>query len=171
MKHTLIPSCVASAVLLVGCSSTRTVLAPVGPNPAALAQNSNNGKLEVYSAVEECRDGNEFDIGPAWYEHTDYSVYDMKGQRVQHVFNSAGHYDEAPSDISLPAAKYVLRAEAEGFVHVEVPIVIERGRTTRVHLDAEWKPPVDASKSELVTLPNSYAVGWRALSPGTLDHP
>jgi hypothetical protein len=40
--------------------------------------------------------------------------------------------------------------------------MIERGRTTRIHLDNDWKIPSDAPKSELVTMPDGNPVGWRA---------
>jgi hypothetical protein len=120
------------------------------------------GQLEVYSALQTRRDGNEYDPDPLWHQHTDYTVYDSDGKRVEHVFNTIGHYEEAPRVITLPAGRYVVSARAQGYLRVRVPVEIEGGRTTRVHLDAKWKPPVNTPKAELVEVPGGYPVGWRS---------
>ena len=85
-----------------------------------------------------------------------------------HVFNKTGHYAEAPKQIALPAGKYIVKAQAEDYLWVEVPVTIERGRTTRVRLDDNWKPAVDAPRQEMVTMPNGNPVGWRTNSPRNL---
>jgi hypothetical protein len=151
---------VALALLLLGCSSTPVVLAPVGPNPYGPTSINANGQLEVFSALEECRDGNEFDVNPAWYQHTDYNVYDLSGKRIKHVFNTVGHYDEAPCVITLPPGKYLVKAQGQGYLQVVVPVVIESGPTTRVHLDAQWKPSTEISQAALVSAPNGFPVDW-----------
>jgi hypothetical protein len=156
----------AIASLLLGCSTTPVALAPVGPNPTRAANMSANGQLEVYSALQTQRDGNEYDPDPAWYQHTDYMVYDLNGKRVRHVFNTVGHYEEAPNVITLPAGSYLVAARAQGLLQVKVPVVIESGRTTRVHLDAKWRVPAGTSKGELVEIPGGYPVGWRADAAG-----
>jgi hypothetical protein len=147
--------------LLLGCTSTPVALAPVGPNPAGPLNMATTGRLEVFSAQHTCRDGNEFDPSPSWYQHTDYTVYNLNGKRVRHVFNSVGHYEEAPAVITVPPGRYLVSARAQGYLRVKVPVVIESGRTTRVHLDAKWNPPAGTPKAELVEVPGGYPVGWR----------
>jgi hypothetical protein len=148
--------------LLLGCVSAPVALAPVGPNPVGGVRASANGRLEVFSALQVHRDGNEYDPNPAWFQHADYTICDMNGDRLRHVFNSVGHYESAPNVINLPPGKYMVFARAQGFLRVRVPVVIEGGRTTRVHLDADWNVPPGIPKSGLVQVPNGYAVGWRA---------
>jgi len=122
---------------------------------------SATGELEVFSALQKCRDGNEFDVNPAWYQHTDYTVYNLKRERIKHVFNTVGHYAEAPCLITLPSGEYLVQAQAQGYLRVTVPVVIEPGQTTRVHLDATWKPSTQSPKMQLVSTPSGYPVGWR----------
>jgi hypothetical protein len=152
----------AVSIALAGCVSAPLALAPVGPNPAGRVNASAEGQLEVFSKLQSHRDGNEYDPNPAWYQHTDYTIYDMQGDRVRHVFNSVGHYEEAPSVTSLSPGEYVVVARAQGYLRVEVPVVIEAGRATRVHLDAHWQVPAGTPRAEVVQMPNGYQVGWRA---------
>src|SRR5579871_539224 len=153
----------AAGSFLMGCATTtRVALAPVGPNPNAGVSQETGGKLEVYSRLQQRRDGNEYDVDPAWYQHTDYNVLDQSGRLVKHVFNTVGHYEQAPVAINLPAGEYRVVAQAQGKISVSVPVVIENGRTTRVHLDAKWAPPAGTPSGELVMGPSGYPVGWRA---------
>lgn len=159
-----IPCCFGAVLTLclLGCTSKPLTLGPVGPNPASLVGTTATGQLEVFSATETERDGNEYDINPAWHQHSDYTVYSLRGQRVRHVFNSVGHYAEAPRVISLPAGKYLVKAHAKGDLDIAVPVLIERGRTTKVHLDDNWHLPPQTPKSEIVSIPYGYPVGWRS---------
>ncbi len=150
------------SLILAGCSTSPIALAPVGPNPAGVTDTNLTGELEVYSALQTCRDGNEFDVNPPWHQHTDYTLYNMAGRRIRHVFNNIGHYDEAPRVIPLPPAKYLVKAQAKGYLEVVVPVLIQAGHTTRVHLDDKWKLSPEISKAEIVSVPNGYPVGWRA---------
>jgi hypothetical protein len=158
---TVVLGAVVSCVL-AGCVSAPMALSPVGPNPAGRVSASDEGQLEVFSALQSHRDGNEYDPNPAWYQHTDYTVYNMQGERVRHVFNSVGHYEQAPGVTSLPPGEYRVVARAQGYLRTSVPVVIEAGRTTRVHLDAQWRAPADTPSRELVETPAGYPVGWRA---------
>src|ERR1700722_9160637 len=99
--------------LLAGCSTTTpVVLAPVGPNPARVPTASAQGQLEVFSALSGRREGNN----PTWYQHTDYSVYNSQGKKLEQVWNSTGHYDQTPRVIALPAAKYIIEARANNIL-------------------------------------------------------
>jgi hypothetical protein len=136
-------------------------LAPVGPNPAGAANGATKttGHLEVYSALTECHEGDEYDTNPMWYQHTDYVVCNSNGERIRHVFNTVGHYAQRPRRIDLPPGEYLVKAEAKDYMAVEIPVIIRPGRTTRVHLDGAWHPSIP--NSEVVSAPAGYPVGWR----------
>jgi hypothetical protein len=145
---------------LVGCSSTPVALAPVGPNPFGSKSMVSEGGLQVFSSLVGHSEGNN----PTWYQHTDYYIYDLHGKLVKRVDNTIGHYDAAPRLVALPAGRYLLKTQANEYVCVDVPVTIERGRTTKVHLDDQWKLPADTAKKELVSLPDGNPVGWSAES-------
>ena len=153
-----------AGLLLVGCSSASVTLAPVGPNPAGGKSEASTGELQVFSrTIVQDDDQNQAGDGlPVWYQHTDYNIFDQHGKLVKHVGNTTGHYAVAPDRIVLPAGEYLVKAQAQDFSKIAVPVTIERGRTTRVHLDNNWKTPEGAPKRELVTLPDGKPVGWRA---------
>jgi len=144
--------------LLVGCATTPVVLAPVGPNPHGVQTADSKGQLEVYSRLFACTEGDN----PAWHQHSAYRIYDLQGRLVKYVGNAVGYYEQAPRLVSLPPGAYRLRARASDYLRVEVPVTIERGRTTKVHLDDRWQLPAYASNGQLVSLPNHEPVGWLA---------
>ncbi len=149
----------AVVLLLVGCATTPLALGPVGPGPASQSPNNNdgNGQLEVFSAVVGFVSGN-----PAWYLHTDYSIYTPQGKPLQRVNNTVDSFSDAPRVVSLPPGLYVVVAQAKGQAQVKVPVLIKAGQTTTVNLDNAWPPTADVPKEKLVVLPSGYPVGWRA---------
>jgi len=158
MKKTRLSSGAALVLLLVGCASTPVALAPVGPNPVGSESTSAEGGLQVFSGLVGRSEGNN----PTWYQHTDYYVYDLHGKPVKHVNNTIGYYAKAPRRVALPAGRYLLKAQANDYLRVSVPVTIKRGQTTTLHLDDNWKLPPDTPKTELVCLPNGNPVGWQA---------
>lgn len=144
--------------LLVGCSSTLVVLAPVGPNPVGVESMVSQGKLQVFSDLVGRTEGDN----PTWYQHTAYYIYDLHGKMVRHVDNTIGRYEQAPCQVALPAGRYLVKAKANDFLWAAVPVTIERGRMTKVHLAENWKPPLNTPKRELVSMPNGNPIGWRA---------
>jgi hypothetical protein len=152
--------------LLTSCASQPITLARVGPEPYPSAFSSDKtGRLEVFSRREEQSDDqNQGDSGgdSIWYQHTDYAIYNAKGKRVNYVDNTTGHYSTSPRIVSLPPGKYTVRAQAKDWLSVNVPVVVERGRTTLVYLDDTWTPPPGTPKAELVSAPNGRPVGWSA---------
>lgn len=144
--------------LLAGCSSTPVALGPVGPNPFGGQYMAADGGLQVFSRLVGRIEGNN----PTWYQHAGYSIYDPQGRLVKHVDNTTGKYDEAPQLVTLPAGKYFVKARAQGYLMVKVPVTISRGQITKVHLDDRWSRPANVSKDELVSLPDGNPVGWRA---------
>ncbi len=146
--------------LLASCALQPIALAPVGPGPAAYAASSNGkGDLEVYTETQEY-----YEDEMSWFPHTDYQIYTSEGKRLKRVWNHRNHEDENPAVVALPPGQYVVKAWAERYGLVRVPVVIKAGETTRVILQPGWKPG-SALKSNVVQIPNGYCVGWRADLP------
>ena len=149
--------------LLVGCASTPVVLAPVGPNPFGTQRIASHGELQVFSSLAGQSDlENPGSKNPFWYEHTDYCIYNLQGKLVKWVANTVEYGEEGPGRVALPAGRYLVKAHAKDYFWVEVPVAIMRGRTTKVHLDDNWKLPASTPKGDVVSMPNGNPVGWRA---------
>lgn len=150
---------------LAGCASAPLVLNdPVGPNPSFASSGEFAGKLQVYSATEE-----EHTVGnqTAYFQRSPYTIYSSDGREVKHVNdNNKSEFLPLPRTVELPPGNYRVNAlEAVGFGQpVAVPVVIEAGRTTEVHLNGHWQPPADAPKDKLVFAPAGFPMGWRATS-------
>ena len=154
---------VGSACIAVGCASAPVVLAPVGPCSAKYEPSDPNGHLQVFSAMEAQGEGDD----SVWYQHSAYVIYGPQGKRIKYVGNTIGKLDETPQTVTLPAGRYTVKARAEGYGHVLVgmPVVIEPGKTTVVHLESGWNPPPAPPGTEIVRAPSGYAVGWLAGPP------
>ena len=152
------------ALVVAGCSTAPVALAPVGPNPASGRERmSAAGELQVFSRWEEESDNqNQGSTDPVWHQHADYKVYDAHGKLLLRVDNTTGHYEPAPRRVALPPGQYLVRVPAQGYLQVDVPVTIERGRLTRVHLDEKWKLPPATPRTEVVSTPNGQPVGWNA---------
>jgi hypothetical protein len=161
-KGTLPLAGACGLLLLTACSTALVPLRPVGPNPLSVKSPNPNGELEVFSSVEQKSDDQNqgSDGGPIWYQHTDYELYTADGKHLRHIDNVVGHYDETPEPVALPPGNYLVDAQAKGYFWVQVPVTIQSGRTTRVHLDNAWKP-AGSQEAGLVLLPNGVPVGWR----------
>lgn len=139
---------------LAGCGTTPqlVVLPPVGPDSPAPVEPGPVGVLQVYSArVPENTDvnfqeffanddfgANRFPLEPA---HTDYTIYTPAGQVFEHVRNARNLDDAQPALVTLPGGAYNIEAEAKdagpGTFSVVVPVTIQAGRATHVHLDGD----------------------------------
>lgn len=157
----------AVASLMLGCSTTRystpIALAPVGPNPEQTASATADGQLVVYSGLHTRKDepSNATYFNQTWKQHSSYDIYNQQGHRLRHVGNAVGHYAEAPSPVSLPPGQYVVKAQDKDDNWVQVPVIIESGHVTSVHLDGRWHPGTDVPNSALVFAPSGIPVGWR----------
>ncbi|MGD0815032.1 MAG: hypothetical protein ABSA83_15615 [Verrucomicrobiota bacterium] len=96
-----------------------------------------------------------------WQQYTEYRIYKLDGKLVNTVINSAGHYSDSAEVIATPAVKQAVKAQAKDYSRVKVPVTIERGQTKRIHLDENWKPPMNGPKGEAVTGPDGNPMGWR----------
>jgi hypothetical protein len=150
----------ACSLALVGCATNSKPLAvaPVGPPPLSSYDTTPKGWLQVFTGTEAHNDGDVF-----YYPHTGYRLLTANEQLFKTVRNSIGIHDETPAFVKLPAGTYIVVAEGDYYGFVRVPVVIEPGKTTVVHLDGDWKGPAGkAAEADLVKLPNGEIVGWRA---------
>jgi hypothetical protein len=160
--------------LLAGCSSTPVVIAPVGPAPAstyAQVENSKffttaqapspndvaDGWLKVFTATKTVPDGETYD-----YPHTGYRIYTESGKLLKYVPNHFDDMDQSATLLKIPAGKYKVSARSEPYNMVIVPIVIQAGKTTYVHLGAHWQAPSNTPTNEIVHLPDGRPVGWKS---------
>jgi len=145
-----------------GCAIGRqTILTtPVGPAPSALASTSQKGQLAVFSALDR---GTPGDPEYATPHHSGYSLLSADGTRLRYVYNRVSTFNEAPELVTLSPGIYKVTAAASAFGKVTVPVLIEAGKTTSVHLDGSelsgWSRGVG---SEFVSLPDGLVIGWRA---------
>ena len=163
MKSTILIYCGAALpLILVGCASAPIALSPVGPGPAsrpAVAQTDAKGYLEVFSAREK---STEIGFNTYFYPHSGYDINDASGKSVRFVPNHLSDMDESPDRVTLPAGTYNIVARSTWSGQVTVPVIVEDGNITVVHLDNEWFPPSNIPSQELTYLPNKEAVGWSA---------
>jgi hypothetical protein len=157
-------ACVLIAlVCTAGCASAWKIpdIQAVGPAPGSPAATAPGGYLRVYSASTE----NEFRGNAYYYPHRSYFIYDAQGKTlVLRVQNNVGTNDETPALVSLPAGRYKVLADDEGYGRIMFPVVIRPRQTTLLHLDGAWEPPAHASASQVVRLPNGEYIGWSALA-------
>jgi hypothetical protein len=163
MKNVSVLLAAGLIAVLTGCSTVS--VQPVGPNPTGAKSALSTGQLEVFSRPAS-RDDDQNMAGdgiPPWHQYTAYDIYDLSGNMIKRVINSRGHYGERPDVVALPAGRYMVKAQAKDYVWVNVPVEIEPGRTTRVHLDEKWVP-ANAGKGEVVRGPDGTPVGWQVQS-------
>jgi len=144
--------------LLTGCVSHRLALAAVGPDPNSQAASTAKGNLEVFTATQKSVRVDNDDNLPSDLP-TGYDIYDASGNSVRYVANHGSNMDEWPDRVSLPAGEYKIVAESTWCGLVTVPLAIQNGKTTTVHLDDNWFPSSNMAQ-QLVFLPNGEAVGW-----------
>lgn len=163
MKTSVIFSTGAAVIpLLFGCASQPVAVSPVGPVPAGHGASfaEGSGYLQVFSDTEAHVIGD----GPAYYPHTAYSIYDQSGKRVKYVPNHIGNMDETPTPVSITAGSYKVVAESSSYGRVTVPVIIQPGKTTSLHLDRGWRPAPSLDSNSIVRFPDGEAVGWNGSS-------
>jgi len=179
MKYAIPFAMAAAAVIgLAGCASTPklAVVEPVGPAPTKGASGSGDGSLVIYSAripaerdlnQDEWLSENDFGTTTLRYEpaHSPYTVYTKSGEYVEKVSNAFDETDATPSVVALPAGAYRVEAQAlncDGTrLLVTLPVVIESGQTTVVHLEGGWRPQGYVN-NDVAKLPCGRIIGWRA---------
>jgi hypothetical protein len=144
--------------LLAGCALTPVTLDPVGPAPVKPAAYVPTGWLRVYTAT----DAHEIGDNTYYYTHTGYRIYNENGQLWRYIPNHTGDMDESVANVQIPEGSYRISAQSEAYNLVSVPITIEAGKTTDVHLETTWKVPSGVSTNDVVYLPDGYPVGWKS---------
>jgi hypothetical protein len=158
-------------------------LEPVGPSPLAVAQGTDGGSLQVYSArelapvnveMEQYVDQTKFSPQDDSLQremlhtsaHGNYSIYDAHGKFIERIANSKGMNDAAPTQVKLAPGSYLVEAvteEYDTFRHpVTIPVEIKAGVITVVHLDGTWEPAASPANAGLVKFPNGDVIGWHA---------
>jgi hypothetical protein len=142
--------------LLAGCSSAPIKLGPVGPVQSSM--DAPSGWLKVFTATKTVPEGD----ATYYYPHYGYRIYTESGNFFEFVPNHLGDMDQSPALVKIPAGKYVVAARSEPYNMVTVPIKIEAGKTTEVHLGAHWKVPSNVPTNEIVYFPDGRPVGWKS---------
>jgi hypothetical protein len=180
MKYLRNLATAGALVCIVGCASAPRVAVqePVGPSQRIAAGTATRGSLVVYSARRPANVNlnaeaflwnndsgrNEFMYEPA---HTAFVIYDSDGGVFQRVRNAGRTNVEDPTVVSLPTGAYTVEAEAEvsatSTVTVAIPVVVEPGQTTTVHLEPSWQRPAGSRESgDVVRLYDGRVIGSRA---------
>lgn len=141
---------------LAGCAGEPYVLNSVGPAPVNTVAFRTSGYLRVYTATET----HEVGDNTYYYPHTGYYIYTEFGTLLKYVPNNTAVVDETPAWVAVPSGIYTIKAQSDLYSTVTVPVVVKENRTTEVHLDSGWKPPLNVSTNQLVYLQNGEAVGW-----------
>jgi hypothetical protein len=161
--HAFIGS-VGTGILLAGCVGPKgLVLEPVGPNPATTASaNAAIGTLVVYSAQEASADFNMRDTRRP--EYSSYQIYNRDGSLRETVDNTSDSILQRPRRVELPPGTYRISAVANGYGLVTVPVTIQPGCDTIVHLEGgySWPGHPAFDRSNSVRLPDGEVVGWKS---------
>jgi hypothetical protein len=157
----LILAAAGFATALCSCMAAIPPLPPVGPETTARAFRGNEGSLQVFTATTTA----EVDFEAYFHPHTGYRIEDAAGNTVQFVPNHPSEMSEQPDVVTLAPGTYRVVAESTWCGLVTVPVVIEQGRATTVHLDGSGRG--GSNDPAFVHLPNGETVGWRAASLGT----
>src|SRR5882757_2381843 len=150
---------VATAILVGSCASAPPTIVheTVGPGAAVASPQEHNGFLTVYSATEWTTN----DDGPSLLNYTNYQIEAADGTLFKEVSN--GDYE--PTRVTLPKGAYTVLAWSDTSGEVSVPVAIEAGKITVVHLETEqdWKEAsVRIRSADLVWLPHGQPIGFRA---------
>jgi hypothetical protein len=152
-----------SIPLLTGCAITPLALDPVGPAPDNTQQSAyvpaGLGWLRLYTATRTVSEGD----ATYYYPHTGYRIYAESGKLLEFVPNHIDGMDESATLLKIPAGNYKVLARSEPYNVVIVPVVIQAGKTTEVHLGAHWNAPLNAPTNEIVYFPDGRPVGWKSI--------
>jgi len=95
--------------------------------------------------------------------YSGYTIRSADGKRLKYINNRTGPRGEQAARVSLPPGRYKVVARAAAFGTVTVPVLLEAGKTTFVHLDgSELVGSSTTSTTGFVSLPDGLIIGWRA---------
>jgi hypothetical protein len=124
--------------------------------------NSTNGTLVVYSAYAVNADFAGRDRRSP--EYSDYKILTADGRLLRKVHNNSETILQDAVLAELAPGKYQVVAPANGYGHVTVPVIIETGRTTVLHLEGGgfWPDESVFNQTNAVRLPDGLIIGWRS---------
>jgi hypothetical protein len=154
---TQIISLIGAAIipLLSGCVSGATALKPVGPGVTSSVKANPQGRLQVYTPTQVAEDyfrGN-------FTQLTGYDIRNESGNRLMSVANQASSAEGSPDQVMLPPGTYTVVADSGDYGLVTVPVVIQSGKTTTVHLDGDARTPLPYFPIPPAPLPDAQSVG------------
>lgn len=147
----------AAVFTLAGCASHPLTVSAVGPAPAGAEHASSRGYLQVFTDVER----HEIGDSTYYFPHTSYDLLTDSGRHFKLVMNHLGDMDEKPTVVDIPPGKYKVVAQSANCGPVTVPVLVTDGHLTVLHLDGDWKPPVNTPTNQLVYLPDGEPIGWQ----------
>jgi hypothetical protein len=157
---------ITAGALLSGCATGKDGLALdiVGPPPSQPAETSStltNGTLVVYSAFKVNADFNNPD--PYHSEHSDFKIFTTDGKLLQRVHNISDNGIRDVVPVALPPGKYNVKARANGYGYLTIPIVIEAQQNTVLHLEGggSWPDESAFNQTNAVRLPDGQIIGWK----------
>jgi hypothetical protein len=161
MKRFSFHAALAIAAVATGCVTPRSTLATqrVGPDPAVVATSADTmGTLRVYAEFE--------DAGHGRRRHGDYRIEFDDGRPPMTVHNQNLSGNDGPAERTLAPGTYRVFARAKGYGLVTVPVSIESGVATEVHLErsGEARGAAAPGTASLVRLPDGTPVGWKAIA-------
>ena len=159
---------ISTSTLLTGCatsSGNHLVLDIVGPpiSPqTTMSSTSSTGTLLVYSAFRRNADFNSRD--PYRPEYSDYEISSTEGKLLQKVHNNSGTMLQDAVPVETYPGKYQVRARANGYGFVTIPVIVESGQTTTLHLEGGgfWPNESGFNQTNAVRLPDGLIIGWKA---------
>ena len=176
MKYSHLLGAGLLAVLMGGCASPAkfSPLQPVGPAPARGPETV--GSLQVFSAREKAlaflASSDLWETEETRYElaHTDYAIHACNGALIREVCNARHRNDETPAEVALAGGRYRVVAEAQTHddwtLLYDIPVVIEPGRKTVIHLEPGWRPdPLHASQCAWVRGHDGRLIGCQVVEP------
>ena len=156
----------ASLLLMVGCATNKPTLAldPVGPPPGLPSASQSQGSLVVFSAFDQ-----HGISGMDRQVHSNYEILSENGNPLKKVYNDPQNMMGGPIEVGLPVGCYRVVARANGYGLVTVPVVIEGGKETTLHLEGggSWPNRAKMIEAGAVRLPDGRVVGWRATTQNT----
>ena len=131
----------AGISLICGCAfrdrpSGALVHDAVGPSQIQSKGTASGGTLVVYSAPDPQA---HFSGSPYHAYYSDYQILSEQGNLIRKVTNDTGTVMEGPLEVSLPEGHYRVHARSNGRGWVTVPVIVESGKVTLLHLDCGEK--------------------------------
>jgi hypothetical protein len=95
--------------LLIQCCSAQVSLAPAKPDSIASNSMTYRGELLLFSNLAGRSEGNN----SAWYQSTNFGIYNLHGKLAKPVDNAIGHNEKPPRRAAVPSGISLVIARAK----------------------------------------------------------